>query len=116
MDTRANVYGQRGVLNLRPCIKMLQQNGCRLAVQHWPAHEAQQQNERDGEKNKKNKIKKNKRFNSRIIINVVVSTAINNRWGSEIGISFYIETVDRAHEARARRQSSAVTGASERDA
>lgn len=74
---------------------MLQQNGCRLAVQHWLATRGQQQKENE-------KTKKNKRFNSRIIINVVVSTAINNRWGSEIGISFYIEPVDRANRARAR--------------
>lgn len=100
MDTRANVYGQRGVLNLRPCIKMLQQNGCRLAVQHWPTTATK----RNREKTQKTERKKNKRFNSRIIINVVVSTAINNRWGSEIGISFYIETVDRAHSGRARWQ------------
>lgn len=101
MDTRANVYGQRGVLNLRPCIKMLQQNGCRLAVQHWPTTETKRNSEKNTENKKREKYK---RFNSRIIINVVVSTAINNRWGSEIGISFYIETVDRAHSDRARWQ------------
>jgi len=35
MDTRMNVYGQRGVLNLRPCIKMLQQNGRWSLGRHW---------------------------------------------------------------------------------
>lgn len=79
---------------------MLQQNGCRLAVQHWPATRGQLQQQKKKENEKT--TKKNKRFNSRIIINVVVSTAINNRWGSEIGISFYIEPVDRANRARAR--------------
>lgn len=61
MNTRMNVYGQRGVLNLRPCIKMLQQNGRWPLGRHW-----------------RSQIK-NKRFNIRIIINVVFSTAINNR-------------------------------------
>lgn len=53
MDTRANVYGQRGVLNLRPCIKMLQQNGCRLAVQHWPATRGQLQQQKKKKENEK---------------------------------------------------------------
>lgn len=80
---------------------MLQQNGCRFAVQHWPATRGQLKQQKK-KKKKMKKQQKNKRFNSRIIINVVVSTAINNRWGSEIGISFYIEPVDRANSARAR--------------
>lgn len=63
-------------------------------------HEASNNN--NNKKENEKTTKKNKRFNSRIIINVVVSTAINNRWGSEIGISFYIEPVDRANRARAR--------------
>lgn len=60
MDTRANVYGQRGVLNLRPCIKMLQQNGCRLAVQHWPATRGQLQQQKKKRKENEKTTKKQK--------------------------------------------------------
>lgn len=68
MDTRANVYGQRGVLNLRPCIKMLQQNGCRLAVQHWPATRGQQQKENEKTTKKKQKVQQSN-YNKRRRLN-----------------------------------------------
>lgn len=68
MDTRANVYGQRGVLNLRPCIKMLQQNGCRLAVQHWPATRGQQQKENEKNNKKKQKVQQSN-YNKRRRLN-----------------------------------------------
>lgn len=71
MDTRANVYGQRGVLNLRPCIKMLQQNGCRLAVQHWPATrgQLQQKKKKENEKTTKKQKVQQSNYNKRRRLN-----------------------------------------------
>lgn len=70
------VYGQQGVLNLQPHIKKLQAKMAAL-VQLRPQHNSNNNN--NSGKIWQQKGRKSKDFEMRIIINVVVSTAINNR-------------------------------------